>query len=611
MSSIRFVLPGAMICTVLAGCVEIVMPPDETGDNTFVPAEFAFEADADPAVAALPFVQTELLVQPYPGADRQAVAQLYADAGGQLLEELGEIDLAVLQMPAGELRPVADRLLRSGLIETAQKNYVFTPDAAPSDPLYSRQDHLVQIRAAPAWDVTTGAGTAVIAIVDTGVHGGHEDLTGKITAGWNIYDGNANHADVNGHGTLVAGVAAAASNNGLGVTGVTWNCPLLPVRVGDAAGLSTARHVAAGILWAVGHGAKVINVSFAPLWSDRVVRSAAQTAFNRGCLVVISAGNAGGTTSAPGYDEALFVGAINAAGEIASFSDRGPFVDLVAPGTGIRTTRREGDYGMTNGTSFSAPIVSGVAALAWSIAPTLRPASIQKAILDTARDSGPPGKDDSYGLGAVDAAAAVLAAQRAERNPDATGPTLRIVKPGSGERLTGRYTVSMDANDPGGVADVALSIDGVVFAVDTRSPFQFVIDTSTFSLGAHTLAAVATDAYGNTSAERSVGLVFAPPLTSGTSSSAGTITFRSPAAGATVTGDVNISAGVSDRDGLALAEWLIDGKSVFVSMLTGTSSGVSYAWRAADSSPGRHTIMLMITDSAGTSTTATLTVTRR
>lgn len=593
---------------VVAGCGSFA--PQRVPDNDAAAAEFAFEADSDPAVAALPFVKTELLVQAFPGADRPALGAVYASAGATLVEELVDIDTAVLSVPEDQLHAVAARVIASGLIETAQKNYVFSPEAAPNDPMYARQDHLTQIEAPAAWDVTVGTSGVVIAIVDTGVHAGHEDLNGKVIDGWNILDGNSNHADGNGHGTLVAGVAAAASDNAKGGAGVAWNCPLLSVRVGDSQGLSTARHIAAGILWAAAHGAKVINVSFAPLWSDRIVRSAAQQAFNRGCLVVISAGNAGGATTSAGYDEGLFVGALNSANAIADFSDRGPFVDLAAPGVGIRTTAPDGGYAMADGTSFAAPIVSGVVALAWSAAPGLRPVSIQKALLDAARDLGSPGKDDLYGAGAVRASAAVLAAQRAEQNPDITPPTLRVVKPASGDKLAGRYTVLVEASDPGGVADVVLAIDGVPFATDTRSPYQFVIDVAIFSPGAHTLGFVSTDAYGNKSAARSVNVTFAPPST-GSSSAAGAITFRSPAAGATVSGDVPIQASVTDRDGLAVVEWLIDGRSVFVSMLTGTSSGVSYSWRSRDSSAGRHTITLIVTDATGGQTSGTLILNRR
>jgi hypothetical protein len=425
-----------------------------------------------------------------------------------------------------------------------------------------------------------------------------------------MYDGNSSYGDVAGHGTQVAGVAGAASNNGVGVASLAWNCPLLPVRVGDSQGFSTGRHIAAGILWAAGHGARVINVSFAPLWSDRVVRSAAQTAFNRGCAVVISAGNAGGTTTAGGYDEALFVGAVDSNDDIAAFSDRGPFVDLVAPGTGIRTTTRDGDYGMANGTSFAAPVVSGVAALAWASAPGLRPATLQKLLLDTAGDLGATGKDDVYGAGVVNAFAAVSAARQAELSPDSSGPLLRILRPTSGEQLSGRYTVSIEAGDSGGLADVSLSIDGVPFATDTRSPYQFVVDASTFSVGAHVLAATATDAYGNSTTPRTVAVTFAATSTAVASASAGRIVFRSPAAGSTVSGDVTISASVSDADGLAVVEWLIDGKSALVSTLTGTSSGISLSWRARGSTPGRHTITLILTDTTGARTTGTLSLTR-
>ena len=126
------------------------------------------------------------------------------------------------------------------------------------------------------------------------------------------------------------------------------------VRVGDEKGQASARHVATGILWTVNHGAKVVNVSFAPLWSNRVVQSAAQAAFQRGAIVVISAGNGGSTATATGYDEAIFVSAVGATDVITTFSDRGPFIDITAPGEALLTTQRGGGYGPATGTSFAA-----------------------------------------------------------------------------------------------------------------------------------------------------------------------------------------------------------------------------------------------------------------
>ncbi len=596
------------VLCVLSGCA--VQPAPNPLPDTVAPAEFAFPEDQDPAIAALTFVATELLVQPYPGSQRETLQHLYQQAGAVVDDELPDIDVTVLRVAPERLSSTAAELAASGLIETVHKNYLYQPEAVPNDPLFAREDHLTQIRAAQAWDVSVGSAAVPIAIVDTGVDLHHPDLADKIIDGWNVFDGNADFADVLGHGTQVAGVAAAASNNGLGVAGVAWNCPILAVRVGNANGQSSGRHIAAGILWAVAHGARVINVSFAPLWSDRIVRSAAQQAFNRGCVVVISSGNAGGMNTAVGYDEALFVGAINSTNQIASFSDRGPFVDLVAPGTGIRSTTRGGDYGMANGTSFSAPIVSGVVALAWSVQPDLRPVSIQDVLLRSVVDLGDPGKDTTYGTGAVDAAAAVTRASQTPVVADTTPPALRVIRPATREALSGRYIASVDATDASGVADVVLSIDAVPFATDTRSPYQFVIDTATFSSGSHTLAFVATDVAGNPSSARTVTVTFSPSSSSTSGASSNGIVFRSPAAGATVSGDVTIQATVSDPDGLAVVEWFIDGVSVFVSPVSGVSTGVSYLWKANAATPGRHTVSITITDAVGLRTSGSLILTR-
>ncbi len=564
-----------------------------------------FSEDADPAIAALPFVEDELLIQPYPGADGLALAALYSDAGAAVVEELPDIDMTVLEVSPDEFYAVAECLADSGLIETVQKNYLYEPGEIPNDPMFDRQTHLAQIRAEDAWEMTVGTEGVIIAIVDTGVDRDHPDLADKIIDGWNVYDGNSDYGDVQGHGTLVAGVAAALSDNGSGVVGVTWDCPLLVIRATNEHGRSSARHIAAGILWALAHDASVINVSFAPLWSNRVVRAAAQEAFNRGSLVVISAGNSGGTTTARGYGEALFVGAITPSDRIASFSDRGPFVDLVAPGTGIRSTEIDGDYGMANGTSFAAPIVTGVAALAWSVNPDLRPVSIESAILTTTVDLGARGKDSLYGQGAIDAAASVEEAAQTVFEADTMSPNVQVTRPRDGLNISGRYTASVTASDRWGVADVVLLIDGVPYATDTRSPYRIVIDTGGFPTGSHELSFLATDLAGNVSQPKTVTVTFRTSSRS-TSGLPATITFSSPSDGASVSGDVTIRATVSDTDGLATVEWLINGTSVLVGTVSGKSSGVSYVWRTAGEESGRHTVTLIVTDTRGNRTTGQL-----
>jgi subtilisin family serine protease len=573
------------------------------GSNVIGDDSVVFVEDAEPAIAALPFVDNELLIQPYPGADSRALAVLYEDSGAVISAGLAEVDTVVLRVPRDQFVSIAQKLGESGLIETVQKNYLVRAEATPNDPDFVFQGHFPQIGIPLAWDRTTGSEDVVIAVVDTGVDATHAELVDRVVGGWNVFEDNADFHDVMGHGTMVAGVAGASANNGVGISGVTWDCPLLAVRVADESGVSSARFVAAGILWAAGSGAKVINVSFAPLWSNRVVQSAAQHAFHRGSLVVISAGNAGGVNAGLGYSEALFVGAVDSANGIASFSDTGPFVDLSAPGVGLYLTANGGGYALASGTSFSAPIVSGVAALTWSVNPGFRPSTVQSILWETAADRGAAGRDRVYGFGVVDAAAAVAEAARREEVVDSSNPTVRITRPLNGVTISGRYVVRADATDAVGVADVVLSVDGVPYATDRRAPFRFVMDTNDFESGVHELSAVATDFAGNVSAADSVFVTFRPWATA----SAGTptrITFTAPGEGAVVSGDVLLRASLYDPEGLSTVEWLIDGESVFTSVLSGTSSGVSYQWRTASFSPGGHTITLIVIDGAGDVTSA-------
>ena len=568
-----------------------------------------FAEDDDPATAALPYIETELLVQPYPGAPLEALKLLYQEVGATVIDELPEIDLTVLAVPEGTLDAAAEAAIDSGLIEEVHKNYILQASAIPDDPLFVSEDHLTQADVPDAWDVTVGADDVAIAIVDTGVDPDHPDLADKIIDGWNIYDNNADFADSAGHGTKVAGVAAAISDNNLGVAGVTWDSPIIVVRVSDDDGKTTARHVAAGILWALGRDARVINVSFAPLWSNRVVRAAATRAYNAGALVVISAGNDGGLATASGYAEAIFVGAVNGRDQLASFSDAGPFVDVVAPGIRILSTAMGGAFTASDGTSFAAPIVSGIAALAWSVNPDLRPGTIQSAIIKTAVDLGDSGKDDQYGFGAVRAAAAVQQALRSTYLPDTGPPKLTVSEPDDGDLLSGRPVAKVSATDDWGVADVTLSIDGVAVATDRRRPYRFVIDTSAYNSGAHELSFVATDHAGNASGEKTVSVTFGS-ATTGTSGNS-PIEFTSPASGASITGDVTIKANIRDKDGLSTIEWLIDGESVFVATVSGTSSSISYKWRTTGVSKGTHTITLVVIDSDGDVQSASLSLNKK
>lgn len=585
--------------------------PDPDSDGIQVAETFEFSDDGDPTTAALPFVEDELVVQNLPGADAQAMLDAFNEVDAVIVSELSDLDMTVLRIAAGTQEAVAAKLNASELFEAIHKNYVLEAEATPSDPSFNVQSYLTQIGAPQAWDITTGSQSVVIAVVDSGIESTHPDLSSKILRGWNVRTNTNDFRDVKGHGTLVAGVAGAMSNNAVGISGVTWSSPILGVRVSDDSGQATARDVTAGILWAVNNGAKVINVSFAPLWSNSLVKSAVELAFNRGAIVVISAGNGGSVQTATGYEQALFVGAIDSSNLITNFSDRGPFVDLVAPGKSIYTTAIGATYRPADGTSFAAPVVAGVAALAWSTNTDLRPTTIQSILLSTTTDLGAAGYDATYAGGAVNAMRAVSMAEATTESPDVTAPTVRITSPRDGGSVSGKVKVDVTATDAVGVADAALSIDGVVFATDNRSPYQFVVDTSTFSAGGHKLSVRATDLVGNVSSEASANVTFTRSAGASAGAGATTIAFRSPAGGASVSGDVLIEASVSDSDGLAVVEWWIDGASVQTVTASGTSTGVSYLWRGSGVTVGSHTIMLQVIDARGNRQSANLSLVRR
>ncbi len=593
------------VLLMLPHCAMPVAPPGAEPDDRDAAIQVLTE-DADPAMRTLPFVPDELLVQTFPGAEAADIEAAYAAVGATIRTSLPEIDLVVLSITPGSQENAADTLADTGLFESLQKNYLYQAARTPDDPQYSTQTHLQTVRAPVAWDQTVGDAELVIAVVDTGVDPAHSDLESKIIGGWNVYDGTPDYADAMGHGTNVAGVAAAASNNRTGVAGVAWDSPVLAVRAADADGASTSRHLAAGILWALGNGARVINVSFAPLHANTTVRAAAQQAYNRGSLVVIAAGNSGSTFTATGYPEALFVGATDDADRITSFSDRGPYVDLVAPGQRLVTTGMGNAYQYATGTSFAAPMVAGSAALAWASNPELRPATIADILTASTKDLGARGKDSTYGTGRLDVAAAVSRAAATAVSPDVTPPTVRFARPADGSSQSARFSVSLTAADAIGVADVVLKLDGIELATDTRSPYVFTVDPGRFPKGRHTLEAVATDVSGNASPVTTISVNF----NAAAPTSAATITFTSPTAGASVSADTTVMARVASSVGLTSAEWFVNGESVLVSPISGTGSTISLLWRAGEAARGTHMITLVVTDLAGATTTATLNLNR-
>ncbi len=232
-----------------------------------------------------------------------------------------------------------------------------------TEPLFSSQWAL---RAVGLPDTSSAAGPGtVVAVLDTGVSPAHPELAGRVLPGIDLVDGDADADDENGHGTAVASMIAADGANGVGIAGACWNCLILPVRVLSSGGAAPWARVAAGLVWAVDHGARVVNISIAGTGESAELRAAVAYAAARDVLVVASAGNNG--DERPQFPAALDgvvgVAAADAAGKLYDWSSRGGWVDLAVPGCSP-LPMIFGTYAWACGTSFAAPLAAGVAALA-------------------------------------------------------------------------------------------------------------------------------------------------------------------------------------------------------------------------------------------------------
>ncbi len=254
----------------------------------------------------------------------------------------------------------------------------------PNDPVWRDQWALQKIGLPRIWEATTGDPAVVIAVVDTGV-AAVPDLAGALTPGFDLVENDAETQDLDSHGTRVATVIAARGNNGVGIAGHCWRCRVMPVRV-SATGTTSPESVAAGIVYAVDHGARIVNVSLGHPGSHPAEAAAVDYATSRGAIVVAAAGNTGtDVPQYPGaYPDVLSIGATDDRDALYFWSSRGPWVKLTAPGCQMVTDARF-PPGTLCGTSFTPAAVSGVLGLMWSRKPSLTRDEAIAALLGTAR----------------------------------------------------------------------------------------------------------------------------------------------------------------------------------------------------------------------------------
>ncbi len=297
------------------------------------------------------------------------------------------------------------------------------PVGPPNDPYYQQyQWDLRTIGLPDAWNYTTGSSSVTIAILDTGVVSTTADLTGRLLAPLSAVPNQAPFSDgvLSGsvalrHGTYVAGVAAMGVNNGSGGAGV-GNFSILPIRITNFAAGNLSDWIATGIKMAADQGARVINISSSTT-DYSALNTAAIYAATKGSLVFIAAGNSDARIDMQMYSDLIFVSGTDEndarwTDGMGLGSSWGPYVDLSAPAHDILVTDpgSASGYGVGSGTSFAAPLASGVAGLVWTINPNLSPSQVRSILETTAHDLGSTGWDETFGYGRIDAAAAVQAA---------------------------------------------------------------------------------------------------------------------------------------------------------------------------------------------------------
>ncbi len=382
-----------------------------------------------------------------------------------LVEPTNDDVLNLTYSGAEPLGRLIARFKQEPAVESVALDYVMQTMFVPNDPYYStpyptsHYGNIAQwapqfIDADQAWDATLGDPSITIAIVDTGIDANHPDLTGKIVLAKNYVKGER-VSDSFGHGTHVAGIAAASINNGTGTAGICGRCSLMNVKVLGADGSGPTSDVASGIAYATDYGARVINLSLGSSSRTTIIRDALDYALSNNALPVVAMGNANSDEvgDLAYWYSALSVGAVDQRGAKASFSNFGLQTDVTAPGVAVLSTMPtypvtlntqygyKTDYDALSGTSMATPVVAGLAGLILSRNPSLT-ASQVKGLIESAAGDG-ASFDLTSGFSLVHASTAISLTDQAEGTP----PVLSSLTPAFGSVLVRNVGLSTGVSD--------------------------------------------------------------------------------------------------------------------------------------------------------------------
>ncbi|MBQ5946798.1 S8 family serine peptidase [Massilia sp. ST3] len=580
----------------------------------FVSLAAISSASAAPGGVQGEFARGRILVEARAGLSDDELGKAIKAHGGKSARKLGQSNIHVVELPPGlSEEDMVAKLSRHPHFKFAELDRKVSVAMAVTDPYIGSAWHISKIGATAAWDSSQGSGIT-IAVLDTGVNVAHPDLKDRMVAGYNAVNSGTDVTDLCGHGTAVAGAAAATTNNALGVAGIAGAARIMPIQISykDSTGCHAyASTIANGITWAADHGARVANVSFVGIAGSASVKSASRYMKNKGGLVFISAGNNNVDENVVPDTGYVIVSATDSYDKKASFSSWGSFVTLSAPGTSIWTTTSTLGYGTKSGTSFSSPVSAGVAGLLMAARPDLSGAQVEAIMYSTAVDLGAAGRDPIFGYGRVDAAAAMAAARGYAAPVDTTAPSVAISAPLGSSTVSSLVPVSVNASDNVGVARVELKVNGTVVATDSAAPYSFSWNSAGVANGMASLVAVAYDAAGNAGSSAAVSVNVANTTTGTvvTDTTAPVLAINNPVNGGSVSGSVAVSVSASDNAGAAgiTNSIAIDGAV----KATGTGGSLAYTWNSKKSGKGTHTITATSRDKAGNVATKTVSVTVR
>jgi len=415
----------------------------------------------NPAYGAMEFKAGEIIVKFREGISRASIQSLLLAEELEILDEMDKLGFMLLSVPEGRELEKIEELKRNPLVEYADPNHIIqvgnaiateshhslrVPDVIPNDPYLPWQWNLPKIEALAAWDITTGSDKVVIAVIDSGADLDHPELKDKIWTnsgetpgngkdddgngyvddvhGWDFVNWDSEPQDDHWHGTYVASIAAAETNNEILIAGVSWGAEIMAVKVFNREGRGYIHHINGAIIYAADNGAKIINLSFSipsPTYSS-AMQNVVNYAHSKCALIIAGSGDPRENNPVPpdayqypaALEHVVSVAATDRQDEYpddysTTYNDK---VDVAAPGVGIWGVCIYPSYEPAApliGTFAAAAQVSGLAALIWSVNPSLTHDQVEGIIQDTAVDLGEPGPDEYFGWGRIDASAAVRA----------------------------------------------------------------------------------------------------------------------------------------------------------------------------------------------------------